>query len=222
MSHKKVYIINGSPRKDWNTDKMCKSFARGVESAGGIAEIIYLYDINFKGCRSCFACKLKNGKNYARCSYPDELKKILEKVSNGDGICFATPIYYADVTGVMKSFIERLFFPYTKYDENYTPIPPKNLKTAVIYTMNVDKKVFEELFLGKNNSAPIGFFENWISHVYQKPERICAYNTYQFRDYSKYESERWDVKDKTNHMTEEFPKELKNAYIAGQNMVNSF
>lgn len=55
---KKIFIINASPRKNWNTDKMCRGFAQGVKNAGGEAEIIYLYDIDFKGCRSCFACKL--------------------------------------------------------------------------------------------------------------------------------------------------------------------
>ena len=49
---KKIFIINASPRKKWNTDKMCRGFAQGVKNAGGEAEIIYLYDIDFKGCRS--------------------------------------------------------------------------------------------------------------------------------------------------------------------------
>ena len=42
---KQIYIINGSPRKNWNTSKMCESFAKGVIDAGGYAEIINLYDI---------------------------------------------------------------------------------------------------------------------------------------------------------------------------------
>ncbi len=62
---KNIVIVNGSPRKNWNTAKMCESFANGVKEAGGEVEIINLYDIDFKGCRSCFACKLKNGKTLA-------------------------------------------------------------------------------------------------------------------------------------------------------------
>ncbi len=61
---KQVYIINGSPRKNWNTSKMCESFAKGVVKTGNSAEIINLYDVDFKGCRACYACKLKDGKNY--------------------------------------------------------------------------------------------------------------------------------------------------------------
>ncbi len=218
QEQKKIYILNGSPRKDWNTGKMCKSFAKGVEDSGDFAEIINLYDVDFKGCRSCFACKLKRGKNYGKCAYPDELKQVLEKITYGDGIVLASPIYFGEVTGVMKSFIERLFFPFFKYDANYTTIPPKKLKTAVIYTMNVDEKIFEENYLA-NGAGPIAFFERWITHVYEKPQRICAYNTYQFTDYDKYDAEVWDKNEKQKYRENGFPKDLKNAYEAGKNIV---
>lgn len=216
---KKIYIINSSPRKNWNTSKMCESFAQGVNDAGGIAKMINLYDIDFKGCRGCSSCKLKNGKNYGFCSYPDELKEILNKVSHSDGICFATPIYFGDVSGVMKMFIERLIYPFAKLNKQYTPMPPKKLKTAVIYTMNIDKATFLNQYIGQNNSAPIGFFENWITHLYGKPQRICAFNTCQYHDYSKYDDERWDIDDKIKQYKEMFPKDLGNAYNTGRNFV---
>ena len=217
---KKVTIINGSPRKCQNTSKMCKQFAQGAQECGAETEIINLYDIDFKGCYSCFACKLRGGKNYGKCTYPDGLKHVIEKVSASDGIVFATPIYFGEVTGVMKSFCERLFFPFVTYDEAFTPIPPKKSKTAVIYTMNVDESLFQE-YLGENNCGPIGFFERWITHIYEKPERICAYNTYQFPDYSKYVADIWDEKAKAKQRDEVFPKDLENAYLAGQKMAQS-
>lgn len=216
---KEIYIINGGNRKDKNTDKMCKSFAKGVEEAGGKARIIYLYDVDFKGCRSCFACKLLGGKNYGKCAYPDGLKEILEKVSLADGIVFASPVYFGDVSGVMKMFLERLVFPYIRYDENYTAIAPKRLETAVIYTMNVNEKDFET-YIGKDDLGPLGFFELWIEKVYQKPKRICAFNTYQFGDYNKYFSKVWDEKDKRKHKEEVFPKDLERAYEAGKAMAS--
>ena len=89
---KKIYIINGSPRKNWNTGKMCKSFSEGAASQGIDTEIINLYDINFKGCRSCFSCKLKDGKNFGRCSFPDELSPLLDKISQADRLVLASPI----------------------------------------------------------------------------------------------------------------------------------
>lgn len=118
----------------------------------------------------------------------------------------------------MKAFMERLLFPFVTYDENYTPIPPKKLETAVIYTMNVNEEMFIKSYIGANNSGPLGFFENWISHIYKKPVRVCAFNTYQFPDYSKYVADVWDEKEKAKQRDEVFPIDLKNAYEAGKNM----
>lgn len=218
MTNKKICIVNGSPRRNWNTEKMCQSFADGANDNGVEVEVINLYDIDYKGCRSCFACKLRDGKNYGKCAYPDGLKDILHNVSMADGLVFASPVYFGEVTGSMKSFCERLFFPFIIYDENFTPIPPKKLKTAVIYTMNVDKSIFETSYIGENNCGPIGFFENWITHIYGKPYRICAFNTYQFSDYSKYVADIFDENEKSKHHNEVFPEDLKKAYQAGGKM----
>ena len=129
---------------------MCESFANGVKESGNEAEIINLYDIDFKGCRSCFACKLKDGKNFGRCAYPDGLTPILDKIAQSDGIVFGTPIYYGDITGVMKSCVERLLFPFFEYKEGFPSIAPKKLKTAIIYTMNVDEKTCQDLYSFQN------------------------------------------------------------------------
>lgn len=56
---KKVIIINGSPRKNGNTAKMLKEAQKGAEETGAEVEYFNLYDYDFKGCRSCFVCKLK-------------------------------------------------------------------------------------------------------------------------------------------------------------------
>jgi len=216
---KKIYIINGSPRKNWNTDKMCKSFAKGVENAGGEAEIIRLYDIDFKGCHSCLACKLLDGSNYGRCAYPDALKNILEKVSLADGVVFASPVYFGDISVVMKMFIERLVFPFIRYDADFTAIPPKKLKTALIYTMNVTEEIFNNEYIGKNSPGTLQIVENWIEKIYEKPDRICAFDTYQFPDYSKYFSEIWNEEAKAKQIDEVFPKDLQNAFEAGKRMV---
>jgi multimeric flavodoxin WrbA len=57
----KVLSINGSPRKSGNTAAMLK----GAVSQGAETEFIHLYDIDFKGCISCLACKDKNGKSFS-------------------------------------------------------------------------------------------------------------------------------------------------------------
>jgi len=64
----KALFINGSPRKNGNTAKLLKWAMEGAAEAGAETELINLYDrsLNFKGCMSCFACKLKGGKTSKR------------------------------------------------------------------------------------------------------------------------------------------------------------
>lgn len=53
----KVIALNGSPRKKWNTATLLKHALDGAASKGAETELIHLYDYNYKGCISCFACK---------------------------------------------------------------------------------------------------------------------------------------------------------------------
>lgn len=53
----KVLAINGSPRKTWNTATVLTKALEGAASQGAQTELIHLYDLNYKGCISCFACK---------------------------------------------------------------------------------------------------------------------------------------------------------------------
>lgn len=82
----KALFINGSPRKNWTTFKMLDSAIKGAADAGAETEIIHLYDYNVVGCKSCFACKLKNSKTNGVCAIRDELRPLLEKAHDADVI----------------------------------------------------------------------------------------------------------------------------------------
>ena len=58
----KTIILNGSPRKNWNTAMMLKEAKRGAESVGAETEYIDLFDLSYTGCRSCLACKRKDAE----------------------------------------------------------------------------------------------------------------------------------------------------------------
>jgi multimeric flavodoxin WrbA len=76
----KVIAFNGSPRKKWNTATLLEKAMEGASSQGAETKLIHLYDLNYKGCISCFSCKMKNGKNYGRCAVKDDLTSIFEEV----------------------------------------------------------------------------------------------------------------------------------------------
>ena len=77
-------FFNASPRKGWNTYKMLEAAKAGAEEAGAVTELVNLYDIKFPGCRSCFACKLKNAKTNGVCALRDDLRPILERARQAD------------------------------------------------------------------------------------------------------------------------------------------
>jgi len=94
-----VLAINGSPRKHWNTAMLLNKALEGAASQGAETELIHLYDLNYKGCISCFACKLKGGNSYGKCAYQDDLTTVLEKIETADAVILGSPIYLSNVTG---------------------------------------------------------------------------------------------------------------------------
>ena len=73
----KVMAVNGSPRKCWNTALLLESALEGAASYGAETELVHLYDLDYRGCSSCFACKLKQGESLGRCAQTDDLAPIL-------------------------------------------------------------------------------------------------------------------------------------------------
>lgn len=207
---KKIVIIDGGPRKNMNTGAMIEAFTRGVKSVDGEIDVkrIFLYDIDYKGCYSCLACKLKNSRFRDVCAYKDGLTETLQETAYADGVVFASPIFYSRVTGQLESFIERLTFPWLSYDD-YSMNPPKRIPAAIIYTMNdisAERRNLQslEMLLG-------GFYG-------ERPERIAACNTYQVKDYDRYAMASFRKENKERWRAEHWDHDLQQAYEAGQRM----
>ena len=136
----KAIFINGSPRKNWNTAQMLDSAMKGAADAGLEVERINLFDYEFTGCRSCFACKIKNSKTNGVCAIRDSIRPVIEKCQDADVIVIGSPVYFGYPTGSVRSLVERLLFPLDTYlfDEqgNRRKVPHKPVQTALIYTMN--------------------------------------------------------------------------------------
>jgi multimeric flavodoxin WrbA len=82
----KVMAFNGSPRKNWNTAQLLEKALEGAASAGAQTEMVNLYDLNYRGCMSCFSCKQKDGVNYAKCAMRDDLTPLLKKAGEADAL----------------------------------------------------------------------------------------------------------------------------------------
>ena len=123
-------IIDGGPRKTFNTASMLQKFAEGALSAVNGVEVktVRLYDLDYKGCMSCMACKIK-GKASNICKFKDALTPVLEEIAQADGLVLGSPIYFGDVTGRMRTFLERLAFPWLSYND-YSLTTPNAPATA--------------------------------------------------------------------------------------------
>lgn len=82
----KVIAFSGSPRKKWNTATLLEKALEGASSQGAETELIQLYDLNYKGCISCFACRTIGGKSYARCAVKDDLTPFLNTVLDAQAL----------------------------------------------------------------------------------------------------------------------------------------
>lgn len=139
----KVVALNGSPRINCNTAKLLKNALEGSKSKGADTELINLYDLNYKGCNSCFLCKIKGSKSYGACAVNDDLKDVLTRIEESDAVIFGSPIYLGNVTGEMRSFMERLIYPYLTYTNPTRSLFPKKIPTGYIYTMNITRDQLE-------------------------------------------------------------------------------
>ena len=82
-----ILALNGSPRIKGNTATMLNSALEGAASVGAETKLIQLYSLSYRGCMSCFSCKLKKGR-HGHCAMQDELSPVLEMMEQADAIIF--------------------------------------------------------------------------------------------------------------------------------------
>ncbi len=207
----KVIAINGSPRKTWNTATLLNKALEGAASKGAETELIHLYDLNYKGCISCFACKTKGGKSYGKCPVQDDLAAIFKKVEEADALILGSPIYLGRVTGEMAAFLDRFVFQYLMYSNPPQSLFPKKINTGFIYTMNVTEEQLKELGMDK----PIAFNEYALQITFGVSESLLSFDTYQFEDYSKVAASLFDSEKKAQRRKEVFPVDCRKAFDLG-------
>lgn len=218
----KAFLINGSPRKkNWNTIALLEETAKGLEEKGFETEIVNLYDYNFKGCISCFLCKRPKDIRKHVCEFKDPITPVLEKcINEGDVIVFGSPVYFSYPTGEIRSFMERLLFPITSYMVNEhkerIKLFNKLIPTAFIFTMNASKEYLEN----SSYATILGENVNTLNYLLGYSEGLYACNTYQFRDYSKYEANMFDAAKKAESREKQFPKDLKKAHELGKRLAD--
>jgi multimeric flavodoxin WrbA len=100
-----VLGISGSPRKKGNTSIMVRRALKGAGKVQGVhTELLDLSTMNIQNCLGCEACRRKKALCVA---IDDDMEKIYPKLISCDALILGSPVYFGDVTGLTKAFIDR-------------------------------------------------------------------------------------------------------------------
>jgi multimeric flavodoxin WrbA len=117
----KVLVITTSLRAKSNSDILVERLIAGAKDAGHDVEHISLKGKEIKFCIGCLACQKTQ-----KCVHKDDAVWIAEKVKEAETLVFATPIYYYEMSGQMKTLLDRL-----------NPLFPSDYKFRKIYLLSV-------------------------------------------------------------------------------------
>lgn len=207
----KTIIINASPRKNWNTAQLLKEAQKGAESVGAKTEYIDLYDMSFTGCRSCLACKLKDGK-HPGCAWKDDLSPLIERILEADALIIGTPIYWGEPTAQFRALMERLVFCTLPYEAG-TYFQGK-VDVGFIYTMNAGEGYYEQ-----NLRPYLTNVENLFRMgLHGEVKSYASCDTLQVKDYSRYDMAYFSEEDKRRHREDQFPTDQAECFKLGAEM----
>lgn len=103
---KKIVVLNGSPRKNGNTSALVREFSKGAESTGNTVTVFFLGDMDIHECKGCFG---GHSSRECPCVQKDDMDKIYPVVRKSDIVVLATPLYYWNMSGQLRTAVDRLF-----------------------------------------------------------------------------------------------------------------
>ena len=103
---RRIVILNGSPRRSGNTAALARAFAEGAESVGNTVTEFFLDGMNIHGCKGCFG---GHSSRECPCVQRDDMDKIYPAVRDCDVVVLASPLYYWNLSGQLRTAMDRLF-----------------------------------------------------------------------------------------------------------------
>ena len=140
--NKQVLVISTSLRHPSNSHLLAQQFAQGARNAGHQVELISLRGKDLRFCSGCMAC-LKE----PRCVIQDDANAIVEKMGAAQVICFATPVYYYEMSGQMKTLLDRA-----------NPLYSADYRFRDIYLLTASAEEEDSVLDG-----PVSGLEGWIA-----------------------------------------------------------
>jgi putative sterol carrier protein len=162
---KKIVVFDGGPRtvKFSKTSFMVNNFIEGAKEAGANVEYFKLKDYDIHDCSGCYTCWTKTP---GECIYKDDMSMLRKKYREADLVVFASPLYIFNVTGILKTFMDRLLpvlKPYMLLDEQgYIKHPDRYPELGKQGFVVFSASGFPDL--ENNFDGLIGMFKMWDLH----------------------------------------------------------
>lgn len=211
---KKIVAINCSPRVNMNTGTLVREAAKGAEAEGAEVRVFDMYRLdNIHGCMSCFACKL--APNEGKCVFNDGLAPVLEAIREADGLVIGTPNYLGDASAGFRAVYERLIFQSLTYRKSPHRYDVRKIPVLFIMTSNAPKEFY----------APLGYlstvkaYQKALTDAVGNTKIMIAGDTLQVNDYSRFRWTMFDPAAKQKRHETVFPKEQREAFELGAQMV---
>lgn len=144
----KILVIATSLRPKSNSDTLAMEMIRGAEEAGHKIEFVSLKNKQISFCKGCLACQKTE-----KCVIKDDAVEIAEKVKLADTLVFVTPIYYYEMSGQMKTLLDRL-----------NPLFPSDYSFRKVYLLSTAAE--EEAYVPNRALAGLG---GWVD-CFEKAE----------------------------------------------------
>ena len=125
---KKIMILNGAGKKNGTTAAIVKAFTEAASSAGNEVKEFYLQNMSIHGCLDCGGCRRKAKDSAEPCVQQDSMNEVYSAYRDSDVIVFASPVYWWDISGTLKTAIDRLYAALN----NFTTDVPK--ETVLLMT----------------------------------------------------------------------------------------
>ena len=139
---KRILVLSTSPRIGGNSETLADVFIKGAEEAGHETKKICLYDKKIEFCKGCLGCQTTG-----KCILRDDAERIIAQMKAMDVLVFATPIYFYEMSGQMKTLLDRT-----------NPLFPAEYEFGAIYLLATSADEEES-----SMEAAVKGLEGWIS-----------------------------------------------------------
>lgn len=204
----KIIAINGSPRKEKNTAQMLSLALQEADRLGAQTELIEISDYKIEYCQGCNKCLRQDVCSISN----DHASILLDKMRNADGILIGSPVYFGNVTGQLKTLIDRTRSLHMVRNALQGKVGGALVQAGLRHGGQEAALAFLEKYLRSQGLILVEGFEAWDD---DEPRSLFASGTIGtlYKDTDEHGKSHWFKGVKEDLLT------LRSCQLLGQNMV---